>query len=69
MPDKLKTKYKYEIILIALNEETREIAFFECKWKGLRKKQTDYDCSRSCQRRNCNLRMYLNTCLFNLVIS
>ena len=30
-----------EIDIVALNEESKEIAFFECKWSGLRKKETE----------------------------
>lgn len=30
---------EYEIDLVALNEKTKQIAFFECKWKDLKEKQ------------------------------
>jgi hypothetical protein len=40
IPNAAKAKCQYEIDLVALNEETKEIGFFECKWKDLSEKET-----------------------------
>ncbi len=34
IPDKPKAENQYEIDIVALNEDTKEILFGECKWKG-----------------------------------
>lgn len=35
----VKGQNSYEIDIVAVNEKTREIGFFECKWKDLNRKQ------------------------------
>ena len=39
IPKAVKGKNQYEIDLVALNKETKQIGFFECKWKDLKEKQ------------------------------